>query len=583
VALLRLLTVSNLSGRAHSIYSLYELGQISAYPTSRSYATILLGIIRQALPIITRITRYKSMIMRHRVTSIVWRLLCIGFLGVQLLQLFVRRDQNLPANELTSSLSALQSVTQRLETLRHLSSQTQRNAAFVDEASRPPARSTANAGRSTDKCDANDHCTHYDYDPRGNVIGMIDPLGNSMSYTYDLQDHLTVITNPRGFTTNYRYDERGNVIEVIDALGNTTHNKYDPMNRLIATVDHLGNDITYSYDEHGNLVELRDRNEQVVRNEYDSENRLTATVDSNNRTIRLTYDKNGHVASITDSKGQTLRYEYNPLGQMIRSIDPHSRTTIYTYDKTNNLTEMVDNFGKRIRFNYDMAGNLLSEIETPDITGYSYDSRRRLLGERNLLDQRTTYSYDAAGNLTQVSNADGSTQRYSYDALGRRTSVTGSVLWLAVTGHTGGWGIHYAYTKEDLLKRDTKASLSGGTTGSITLEMLLDLLKRAKQRLLTCIESLPPSFRGVVGKSTPAPSLLSVIVLSMLAGLAARIARMRVVATMFTARLRRRKVRHVRFYHPQCCRPRSLNRSPEGRMLLCGLSTREHAMALSPY
>lgn len=110
----------------------------------------------------------------------------------------------------------------------------------------------------------------------GKLRQITDPNGNSMTFQYDTQGHLTQITDTGGRITNLSYT--GNLItSVTDPLGRITTYQYDGNNRLTQVTDPAGGVVTYGYD---------------------SNNRLDMV--TGNNTYTYSYDNSGKVETIAN-------------------------------------------------------------------------------------------------------------------------------------------------------------------------------------------------------------------------------------------------------------------------------------------
>ena len=59
--------------------------------------------------------------------------------------------------------------------------------------------------------------TRFRYDLRGNLISTIDPKGSEKKYSFDLKNRLTKEIDPLGKATEYQYDALGNRATLIAA------------------------------------------------------------------------------------------------------------------------------------------------------------------------------------------------------------------------------------------------------------------------------------------------------------------------------------------------------------------------------
>jgi RHS repeat-associated protein len=76
--------------------------------------------------------------------------------------------------------------------------------------------------------------TTYEYDNKGNLATMSDPVGNTWSWTYDLLGHQIASSDPDSGSTTTAYDLAGDILTSTDARGQTLAYTYDTLNRKTA-------------------------------------------------------------------------------------------------------------------------------------------------------------------------------------------------------------------------------------------------------------------------------------------------------------------------------------------------------------
>jgi len=137
-----------------------------------------------------------------------------------------------------------------------------------------------------------DRTTRMAYNDFGQLIGVVDGLGNTWAKTYDETDgtlvsslepgqidptlyfyeddykNLTSVEDPLGGLTVFEYDLNGNVVSVTDADEHTTNFALDGRNRVILVQDALGNQSQRDYDAGGRLVRSIDQANRETRFAY---------------------------------------------------------------------------------------------------------------------------------------------------------------------------------------------------------------------------------------------------------------------------------------------------------------------------
>jgi RHS repeat-associated protein len=345
--------------------------------------------------------------------------------------------------------------------------------------------------------------TSYEYDAMGNRTKITDPLGHVttqsydsldrltqqtqpvpaaggtspiVKFSYDGQDLLSTVTDPRNLVTSYAVDGLGNLSALTSPDTGTTNKTYDAAGNLKTSTDARGKTNTYSYDALNRLTQIGYSSGVATQFEYDG-----GTTGAPNAKGRLT--------RMIDASGQTT-YTYDAFGRLLSKVQTISvapvstRTTSYTYGSSGNttgkLTSITYPSGNRISYSYDAAGRVSSLTLNPTnatgggtntgstiplLTGIGYqafgpvnawtwgnssgtstntyargfdlDGRVTSYPLGNALSNGTsrTVSYDAASRITGSSHSGTGTgsnapanlnQSYGYDNLDRLNSVTGS-------------------------------------------------------------------------------------------------------------------------------------------------------------
>jgi RHS repeat-associated protein len=252
----------------------------------------------------------------------------------------------------------------------------------------------------------------------GNLKGIIDPLGNRTSFTYD------------------RY---GNVTGETDALGNVTARTYDSMGRLLQEsrtrlVDGVAQTLTTknTYDAKGQLIQVEHPDGSLTKTTYDAIGKVTAETDANNRTTRYEYDSTGRQTAMIYADNTRETTIYDPEGNEISKTDRAGRTTKMVYDAANRLVETIypdqtptdDADNPRTKSVYDKAGQLIASInERNQRTEYEYDLAGRQTKTTDALGNVTTHAYDLSGRRLSSTDALGRTIKFTYDLAGKLTET----------------------------------------------------------------------------------------------------------------------------------------------------------------
>ncbi len=376
--------------------------------------------------------------------------------------------------------------------------------------------------------------TNYEYDAKGNLTVLIDPMGNRTGYTYDLSGNLTKVTDSLGRDTTFVYDSYGNILQKVDALGgkvilsydlngnvltqkdplnNTTSYQYDNLNRLLKTTfanattvllayDPLGNQIRMTdqrgkatlktYDAYDRLSHITDANGGITKMDYDTEGRLTKLTDANERATNYVYDKNGRLLSQTNALNLSTYYTYDPVGNLTGMTDANGNTTSYLFDVLNRLKKTTYPDNTTVTNSYDNFGRIGSVTDVNGQITYGYDDSDRLLSKTGPgVNNSIFYSYDTQGNLLTIKDQNNRVVTNTYDALDRLASVQD------LNGLTT-----YGYDAASNLKT---VLYPNGVTASYTYDKLNRILTMVNKRAnLTVVSSVSNVYdvAGMITKKT---------------------------------------------------------------------------------
>jgi RHS repeat-associated protein len=303
------------------------------------------------------------------------------------------------------------------------------------------------------------YATNFSYYNAGGLAKMVNSLGQTVKYTYDVMGNLTQVgagangttdtvtytypasaANSTGLlqsvtyvnlgvskTVSYAYNAAGQVTDVTDWLGTSgsTHNfQYDDEGQLLRYTDFDGAYQWYTYDEAGNLHTLRDYDGNTATYDYDNLHRLTSLASPGGKNLGFTYDPVGRLLTQTMPNGISSQYAYDAQGRP-SSLQHKDGTTVvdgwnYTYDNNSNLRGVAS----------ARAGD--SSAWT-----YLYDGRNRLRHAfhkdcSGTLVSRHGFEYGARDNMT-VKSVTPYTQKF-FDNFSDG-NITANPAWLS----TGVW------------------------------------------------------------------------------------------------------------------------------------------------
>lgn len=167
-------------------------------------------------------------------------------------------------------------------------------------------------------------------------MGIIDPVGRTVSYTYDTNNYLTNFTNNEGGITDYNYTN-GRLVEVVNPNDKSIH--------IIYTPDSGG-----SYDD----VSISDHNNNVLYSVNVSDFG-SVTTDVNLATSSYNYDTRGFTTSVTPPCSCTTTYVRDSMKRVTSVTEPDNSVTSFSYDSNGNQTQTTffDNKTSILAYNSD--------------------------------------------------------------------------------------------------------------------------------------------------------------------------------------------------------------------------------------
>jgi len=288
------------------------------------------------------------------------------------------------------------------------------------------------------------HTTSFFYDAFGNLEKVRDANNNETTYTYNASGQPLTVTNPVG-TTQFVY-EFGDLVSVIDPLGNvttktldtigrlqsmtnplglTTQYSYDDLNRMTGVTDPLSGLTQFGYDPNSNLTSVSDAKSPsgITGYTFDNVDRMQTRTDPLTKSESYTYDLNQNLILFRDRKLQATVYEYDALNRRTKATFADGSNTVYEYDGGNRLWRITDSTAGQITRSYDNLDRLTSETTPQGTVSYTYDkaSRRETMTVPG--QSVISYTYDNANRLTQITQGT-SVVQFGYDTANRRTSLT---------------------------------------------------------------------------------------------------------------------------------------------------------------
>lgn len=309
------------------------------------------------------------------------------------------------------------------------------------------------AGKITSLMDRNSNALSFSYDTNNNLIVITDPYGRGISISYGADNKIATVTDPYGnitvftyagntltgvFTQTtagplswvYTYDASAFMLTKTDPRGNTTSYTYDSQHRVSTSTDPVGMNKTMNYPAalSGDLgtTTVVEKDGGVWTYEYDTAlGVLTAKTDPQANSITYTYDDNKNPISETHPDGGTVSYTYDDDRNVMSVTDPMGNVTSYTYNEFGQIMSTTDPLGNVTAFYYDDLGNLLTATDPMgNAASITYDTHGNALTVTDARGKSTNYAYDSMGRVTTITDAIGGVTGYTYNAYDRIATVT---------------------------------------------------------------------------------------------------------------------------------------------------------------
>jgi RHS repeat-associated protein len=270
----------------------------------------------------------------------------------------------------------------------------------------------------------------FTYDGYGRVRTATDPLGYTVTTSYDAADRPTNITYMDGTYQQIVYTYLDPVLQR-DRNGHWTAMAYDPLRHLTDTYDNLGRHTQFSWCGCGSLTGITDPNGNVTQFIRDLQSRVTSKIYPDLTQINYSYEANSsRLLSVTDAKNQSTLYSYfvdNNLKQVTYSNAVVAAPSVsFTYDTNyNRMVTMTDGTGTTTYQYYNVAAGQLG-------AGQLSSASNSFIGSTSLI----SYNYDALGRITNRA-INGVSQQVAFDALHRVALIT-NVLGRFTNTYIGG-------------------------------------------------------------------------------------------------------------------------------------------------
>ncbi len=200
---------------------------------------------------------------------------------------------------------------------------------------------------------------------------------------------------------------------------------YNSHNRPLTITQPLGRSVTATYDSSDNLTQTqeKDANGNVLATTTYGYSYgyglLSSKTDANNHKTLYGYNGNGYLNGSVTPAGRQYLWYYDALGFETDRTDPMNRTTHYTPDAWERLVTTTYPDGSTRAFTYDPNGNLTGFANALMASTRSYDADNRLLEEDGNGVRAVSHAYDAPGQkglLSSVTDFLGNVHTFTYTA-----------------------------------------------------------------------------------------------------------------------------------------------------------------------
>jgi|GEM_PF-619231 len=260
----------------------------------------------------------------------------------------------------------------------------------------------------------------YEYDDARRLSAIENAAGERIEYAYNALGNVMSTTVKSG----------------TGAIVQSQTRTYDELGRLMKLIGADLSETTFTYDLNDNVATVTDPRSELFSYAYDGLNRLLKETDPDLGETDFGLDASDDTVSVDDAKNLTTSYVRNGFGDAIRRTSPDTGVTDYIYDERDLVTQMTDARSVVSTYAYDDAGRILSEsypANTTQNVTYVYDATAggnygvgRLTSTTDGAGS-TSFVYDARGNIlseTRVTGTQSYTVAYEYDTGDKATKIT---------------------------------------------------------------------------------------------------------------------------------------------------------------
>jgi RHS repeat-associated protein len=261
------------------------------------------------------------------------------------------------------------------------------------------------------------------------ITQIIDPVGRTLTLTYDGFNHITSIVDSIGRTVRYTYNTQGTLATLTDLAGGVTIYTYDSQNHLTQITDPRG--IIFlqnTYDASGHVAQQVHGDGGVTKFTYTL---LNPTVVPGVLSICTDCVSPVIAAVVTDPLGHLTNYRFSPQGYLQDETNALGQMTVYVRDPQTNLpVSITDPLNRTTNFTYDSLGNVTSVTRLAGTTGaattsFAYDPAfSQLTSITDPLNHTLSIARDTFGNPISITDALTHQTTLAYDSTGELLTIT---------------------------------------------------------------------------------------------------------------------------------------------------------------
>lgn len=249
------------------------------------------------------------------------------------------------------------------------------------------------------------------YNNISNIDSIVDARGITSQFVFDKNDNLKIkIDDANGLreTTSYTYDVNENLTSITDAESHQTTLTYDfNTDDLIGEISGGGRfSKTWKYNEDGTIKETKDKQGRIFTHSYSAKGNFDEGKLKSDGYASYEYYRDWKDLAFIDKDGKRLQYHYDPLGRVdwVKYSDLPNNTVYYEYDNNNNISAITYPNGKKFYYSYNRRNRLEEILEDGTnrmIIHYEYYEDGRLKRENKAYSE-TRYFYDSENRLDSI-------------------------------------------------------------------------------------------------------------------------------------------------------------------------------------